>query len=658
MLNEKDEKNMSSSTNKQSEEISGIQSTSIPIRPSFPESGELTDDERGNNGLDDPLFSDSSANTKDNGQMKQTGSSGNLRTGSGNVKAKDDKVIRAGMTSLGLTPSPTSVMTLNQVIQEVTEAYANVTLFDTKSPSDIESEVVSYIHDRIKQVNDDLDKGDKLRAPQKLCVSQVATLMLHMYPIIRVKCGGTNADPSYDLLAIYQDDGPDAGTYVTDDDVFKKLAKQLNYSMLPKELSDVVEMLTLEAPRKFRTVDKDLIAVNNGIFDFKTKTLIPFSQDYIFLSKSKVNYNAAAANVIIHNDVDHTDWDVDSWMNELSDDPEVVDVLWQILSAIIRPHVRWNKSAWLYSTQGNNGKGTLCELMRSLVGDGGYAAIPLHAFSEHFALEPLIRASAIIVDENNVGQFVDKAANLKAVITNDVIPINRKFKTTISYQFYGFMVQCLNDYPRVKDRSDSFYRRQLFVPFTKCFTGREKAYIKTDYLHRKEVLEYVLYKVLNMNFYTLSEPESCKLALEEYKEYNDPVRQFLDEILPQFVWDFVPFSFMYDLYKAWSLKNSPGGSLYGRNTYITDVINLLPQYKGWYCQGRQIPVRPGKMMDKPEPLIAAYDLKDWKNPNYTGHDINRICMPELKSTYNGLRRQMVADDVSDVCDNTDTEITS
>ena len=657
MLNEKDEKNMSSSTNEQFEEISGIQSTSIPIRPSFPESGELTDDKREDNGLDDPLFSSSSANTKDNGQTKQTGSSGNLRTGSGNVKAKDDKVIRAGMASLGLTPTPTSAMTLNQVIQEVTEAYANVTLFDTKSPSDIESEVVSYVHDRIKQVNDDLDKGDKLRAPQKLCVSQVATLMLHMYPIIRVKCGGTNADPSYDLLAIYQDDGPDAGTYVTDDDVFKKLAKQLNYSMLPKELSDVVEMLTLEAPRKFRTVDKDLIAVNNGIFDFKTKTLIPFSQDYIFLSKSKVNYNAAAVNVIIHNDVDHTDWDVDSWMNELSDDPEVVDVLWQILSAIIRPHVRWNKSAWLYSTQGNNGKGTLCELMRSLVGDGSYAAILLHAFSEHFALEPLIRASAIIVDENNVGQFVDKAANLKAVITNDVIPINRKFKTTISYQFYGFMVQCLNDYPRVKDRSDSFYRRQLFVPFMKCFTGREKAYIKTDYLHRKEVLEYVLYKVLNMNFYTLSEPESCKLALEEYKEYNDPVRQFLDEILPQFVWDFVPFSFMYDLYKAWSLKNSPGGSLYGRNTYIIDVINLLPQYKGWYCQGRQIPVRPGKMMDKPEPLIAAYDLKDWKNPNYTGHDINRICMPELKSTYNGLRR-MVVDNVSDVCDDTDAKTTS
>ena len=152
-------------------------------------------------------------------------------------------------------------------------------------------------------------------------------------------------------------------------------------------------------------------------------------------------------------------------MADLSDDPEIVELLWQILGAIIRPHVRWNKSAWLYSETGNNGKGTLCELMRSLCGDGSYAAIPLINFSKDFALEPLTRSTAIIVDENDVGCFIDKAANLKAVITNDVIPINRKFKTPLSYQFYGFMVQCLNEFPRIKDKSDSFYRRQLFIPF-------------------------------------------------------------------------------------------------------------------------------------------------------------------------------------------------
>ena len=200
------------------------------------------------------------------------------------------------------------------------------------------------------------------------------------------------------------------------------------------------------------------------------------------------------------------------------------------------------------------------------------------------------------------------------------------------------MVQCLNEFPRIKDKSDSFYRRQLFIPFDKCFTGHERKYIKNDYLHRTEVLEYVMYRVLNMNFYTLNEPKSCAVALQEYKDYNDPVRQFLDDMLPQVVWDLLPFSFLYDLYKSWFRKTSPSGSIQGRNTFITDVLNILKDYPDWSCQGRTAAIRPGKKMDATEELIAEYDLTDWKNPNFKGSDIKMICKPVLKSNYNGLLR--------------------
>ena len=557
--------------------------------------------------------------------------------------------------------------TLNEIIRTCTDEYVSqIDVDDPPTPVTAESELVSKVSDMCRaenniafQIASANAQGakvsiDKLRAPSKLCASQIAALMLKIYHIVRIKCGGVNSDPSYDLLAIYQTDGDEEGIYTTDEAVFKRLAKQYNYSISSKELADVMEMIGLDAPRVSRTMDRDLIAVNNGIFNYETKELLPFSPDYVFLAKSRVDYIPTAHNVIIHNDDDGTDWDVESWMNELSDDPEIVELLWQILSAIIRPHVRWNKSAWFYSNTGNNGKGTLCELMRSLCGDGSYAAIPLSDFSKDFALEPLTRATAIIVDENDVGGFIDKAANLKAVITNDVIPINRKFKTPISYQFYGFMVQCLNEFPRIRDKSDSFYRRQLFIPFDKCFTGRERKYIKNDYLHRSEVLEYVMYKVLNMNFYTLSEPVSCRNALEEYKDYNDPVRQFLDDMLPELKWDLAPFSFMYDLYKAWFRKNSPNGSLQGKNTFIMDVTNLLQNYPDWTCIGRQTAIRPGHMMDAPEPLIAEYNLEDWKNPNYTGGDINRICTPQLKATYNGIRR-LSKSGGTDASDNTSDE---
>ena len=543
--------------------------------------------------------------------------------------------------------------TLNETIRICTDDYLDkIDLDDPPSPVDIEADLVTLVKDTCILENQVRGKGDMLKAPTKLCPSQIASIMLRLHNIVRVKCGGKNTDPSCDLLAIYQDTGKDEGIYITDENVFKRLATQYNYSISSRELNDVIEMINIHAPRVSRTTNRDLIAVNNGIFNFDTKQLEPFSPEYVFLVKSKVNYNPAATNVVIHNDDDDTDWDIESWMSDLSDDPEVVELLWQILSAIVRPFVRWNKSAWFYSSTGNNGKGTLCELMRSLCGDGSYAAIPLTDFSKEFALEPLTRATAIIVDENDVGSFIDKAANLKAVITNDVIPINRKFKIPISYQFYGFMVQCLNEYPRIRDKSDSFYRRQLFIQFDRCFTGKERKYIKNDYLHREEVLEYVLYKVLHMNFYTLSEPASCKTALDEYKEFNDPVRQFLDEMLSEVVWDLLPFGFLYDLYKAWFRKNSPSGLIQSKNSFINEVLIILNDYPDWYCLGRDREIRPSQRMSKPELLIEMYNLEDWKNPGYFGGDPNQRCMTKLKTTYRGLLRVeskvRVDNDISDV----------
>ncbi len=533
----------------------------------------------------------------------------------------------------------TGKATKGQIIRDTTDEYLeSLDIDDLPTPEIIEVELINLMKKMIRRENSYRSAGDRISIPEKLSPNQIARIMLYCYHIVRVNCGGSSSDSSYDLLAIYNDEGTNEGIYTTDEYSFARIAKKFNYNISKREMNDVLEFLKIDAPRVTRTTNRDLIAVNNGIFDFETKTLLEFDPRYVFLAKSKVDYNPMAMNPVIHNDDDGTDWDVENWMYELSDDPDIVEVLWEIMSAIIRPNVRWNKSAWLFSESGNNGKGTLCELMRSLCGEGSYSAIPLSDFGKDFALEPLTRSTAIIVDENDVGIFIDKAANLKAVITNDVIPINRKFKTPIFYQFRGFMVQCLNELPRVRDRSDSFYRRQLFIPFEKCFTGHERKYIKDDYLHRKEVLEYVLYRVLNMNFYTLSEPESCRNILAEYKEYNDPVRQFFLEMEDQFVWDLLPFSWLYELYKQWFRRNTPSGSIQGKQSFINEIIKIANEGDKWCCHDKHKTISTTGRMDKPEYLIAQYDVVDWQNKQYTGQDIDKICSPRLKPVERGLLR--------------------
>lgn len=536
--------------------------------------------------------------------------------------------------------------TMNQVIREVTLDYLKNDIPDVNnppSPSTIESTILERLAVIFELENSKRQPGNRWRIMQKLNFMQIADIMAYLYRIVCVKTAGPSASSDFDLLAVYQTDGQDEGIYVTDTEVFRRIAKDYNYTITKSEFEECMIALRDLVPHKVCCRDKDLIAVNNGIFDYETKQLMPFDPDFIFLNKSRVNYNDMATNVVIHNNNDNTDWDVESWIAELSDDPEITNLLWQILGAIIRPNVSWNKSAWFYSEKGNNGKGTLCLLMQQLCGEGSYVSLKLDEMGKDFALEPLIRATAIITDENDVGTYIDKAANLKSLITNDTIQINRKFKTPIPYKFYGFMVQCLNEMPRVRDKSDSFFRRQIFVPFTKCFTGRERKYIKNDYLKRTEVLEYVLYKVLNMNYYDFDEPQACKDALDNYKEFNDPVRQFFNEIVVRASWDILPFGLLYDMYIKWFKKNNPSGTPQNKSTFTNDIITVTNQSEDWICRDRRAKLRIGNKMSCCEPLLDELDLKDWQNPKYknTAGSMEDRCTPaidQFTATQRGIYR--------------------
>lgn len=510
---------------------------------------------------------------------------------------------------------------------------------DLSNPEYVEHTILNQVASTIELQNAVRPKSSKWRIPDALMPAQIALILARTYNICRVITGGDGSDSEYDLLALYQTEGENEGIYVTDDESLRRLMREYNFGMSLLECKECASCLRDIVPRRERTSAPNLVAVGNGIFDFDTKVLSPFTPDQVFLSKSRVNYNDQAKNVVIHNPDDNTDWDVESWMAELSDDPDVVNLLWEILSAVVRPHVSWGKAAWFYSETGNNGKGTLCALMRNLIGSGSYASITLSEMGKDFALEPLVRSTAVIVDENDVGTFIDKAANLKAIVTHDVISINRKFKTPIAYQFYGFMVQCLNEFPRVKDKTDSFARRQLFVPFTKCFTGHERKYIKDDYLKRREVLEYVLYRVLNMNHYVLSTPDVCKNVLDEYRAFNDPVRQFVEEIFPELSWDLLPYNFLYDLYVAWFRQNNRSGTVQGKNTFVKDLRGCLDQNPDWDCMERGKLAKSAGRMDRPEHLILQYNLDAWKNDYYRGSDPDKICRTPLKDTYFGVLRR-------------------
>lgn len=546
---------------------------------------------------------------------------------------------------------------INQLISDEVELFFATQHQETLSAQDVEFHLLNRINNRLISENTQYGlKGSRAyQTLRTLTPAVIADCMLKRNRIVRIMLSDKNTDPNYDVLAVYMDHGPDNGIYVTDEVSIRVLAREYNYSISPKELDHVIDMLKDNAPRVMVSTNRDLIAVNNGIFDYKTKTLLPFTPEIVFTAKSAVNYNENIVNPIIHNDADGTDWDIESWMADLNDDPEIVTLLWEILSAIIRPNVAWDKTAWFLSEVGNNGKGTLLTLMRNLCGERAWTSISVADFGKDFHLEPLIRTNAVLVDENDVGEYVDKAANLKAVITNDVLLINRKGKTPIAYQFRGFMVQCVNDTPKFRDKSGSLYRRQLIIPFDKSFTGAERKYIKQDYMHRTEVLEYVLHRVLSGNFYELSEPKAIRIALREYKIENDPIRAFAEEFLDQLVWDLLPWKFLYALYRAWLSKEQPSSRPLGSNKFIKHFTLILQEDLDYGWTVTPAAVRTKNRILGEEPLAVEYNLDQWFDIQPVNGSIRKVGTPHNMpvSTRGLLRASACSDDLLNEIDEDD-----
>lgn len=484
---------------------------------------------------------------------------------------------------------------------------------------------------------------------QRLPFFALARIAVRLRTVARVQISTADLGMAADALAVYVDDEANDhfGTYSLDLEGLRSYVRAFCLDLTMREWEEVVATLRDLAPRRHRECDHDLIAVKNGIFDYSAKTLSNFDPERVFLAKSPVELKDRPENPVIEMS-DGTMWDVESWMRSLSDDPEVVDLLWHVVGAVMRPHVSWDMAVFPYGTSGRNGKGTFMEMLRGMTQS---VSIPLRDLGERFGLAPLAKnsvPSAILVDENPVGTFIDRADAMKALITGDAISVEQKGRDAVSMSWPGVMVQCLNELPRVRDKSPSFLRRLLLIPFDKNFSGEgvERRSIKHDYLHRPNVLEYVMWRVLvdMPNYYRLPYPAACSVLLDEFRMDNDPISEFWSEMRTEFVWDGLPFPFLFDLYVAWMGKVNPRREPGSRTKFTRRLKELVDGGDElWRTMGDAKLRSSGGLtrMSGAEPLIAEYGLEDWYNPKVRDtRSANPyvLSQPVLKESYRGLVR--------------------
>ena len=423
------------------------------------------------------------------------------------------------------------------------------------------------------------------------------------------------------------------GTYIHASEFITKVIMAVNLANTQTFFKRTFDLLIDLTKTITEFEDPNYIFVNNGIYNKTTNKLLPFSSEYVSLSKIKTDYNVLATSPTIVNQDDGTVWTLDQWLSELvDDDPNRIEQLWQIISAALNPGRVYDKCVIFHSTVGNNGKGTLGQLIKNVIGGRNlYAALPIVGFSDRFRVAQLVGKICNIGDENPVGQYLDSIAQFKAAITGDDIQIEYKGRDAYPLQVRMLNIQMMNSSLLTKDKSESAYRRFLIVPFTHSFTGIERKYIKHDYMNRQEVKEYILKRALEMPVITdfIVTPEN-NAALYAQKVENNSVYEFMEDVYADLQWDVLPIKFLYDLYVEWSSKYNLNGKPVKKSIFVDYVTNYLNERDDdvWEARTQQSEaISVGTSMDADEPLITTYNLTAYFDPDYKGSN------PKLRRSF-------------------------
>lgn len=509
---------------------------------------------------------------------------------------------------------------------------------DQLSLSDFGKHLLLKKKEHVELNNMELQSRHQIRVPNELEFHETALVLIHRYPfynIIMAKSGEES------ILAAYQDSGDHKGTYTTDQEYFESLIDIVAPTYSPRLIDYTLNKIQRVVPKVHQTTEPNLVPVGNGIFNRQTKELEDFSPDRIYLSKIKTNYLENVKNPT-YTHSDGVEWDVDSWIRSIgSDDPEIELLLWQVVSDFVQSNYTRNKSIFLYSEKGNNGKGTYGELLENIVGNNNVSHLAVQDFKHEFLKEQLIGKVGNIAHENDVNDYIDSVRDFKATITGDNIIINRKYEKPMSFQFKGTNIQMFNGLPRTRDKSESFYRRILLVPFLQSFTNNgERTDIKSEFIHKEDVHTYVLHKALNLDFDEFTVPKISADLLDTYRQDNDPVVDFWVEFSDQFVWDLLPTGFLYELFQSYYERVNPTGRIMSRQSFLSQLrVHIDANDDSWEDKtDRTTTVASANRMDNEEPLIYEYNLQNWMDRSYKGNDIDKMINFKRKRVYRGFVR--------------------
>mgnify|MGYP001285149200 FL=1 len=303
-------------------------------------------------------------------------------------------------------------------------------------------------------------------------------------------------------------------------------------------------------------------------YDLKLDSFTPYSMD--------LPYNKEASPVKI----------VDDYINHLTDgDSNYRKLLFEILghTFIVNPEIkRAFAKFFIFVGGGGNGKGTLLQIIKRILGAKNVTALSIKDLSKESYLSSFKGKLANLGDDiQNQPMDDDDMKMLKNLSSADSVSTRELYSQSETVQFTGTLIFTSNHVIKSWEKGDSVKRRIVWLPmFTKV--GKMDNQFITK-ITTKEALEYWM-KLIVEGYLRLHEQgnftESNPVTEfnEEWWKVNDPSLEYLTNKSKEDFED-VPVKEIYENYEDWCNDNEVSYSKNMISNTIEKEFDLVRDYK-------------------------------------------------------------------------------
>ncbi len=370
----------------------------------------------------------------------------------------------------------------------------------------------------------------------------------------------------------------------------QKILKEFASSYCKNNIIEMIKDLS-SIDKNDLNVDKNLINLNNGIFDVKDKKLIPHNHEYLFFTKIPTDYNPDAKCPAINN-----------FLEEILPEESIQIIMEWFGYCLYRSY--FIKKAIIFVGERDTGKSTLIKVFQRLLGSENTSGVSLQKISsDKFASSQLHNKHINIYDDLSFKDINDNG--LFKVATGDgVITGERKFGEQFQFNNFSKLTFACNKIPEVKDiNDDAYFGRWIIIPFLAEITKVDK--FLTEKITTKEELSGLLnLALLNLEKIIEKQDFSYGRDPEEIKKEmllsGSMVANFVHECLEEEIGSWIGKDEMYEECVRYAQSS---------NLPVIDKKLL----------GRKLPNHSGYIIDGTK-LIGTKQTQGWRNVKIKGKE--------------------------------------